>query len=300
MLSDYHKGVLSKEVIDLLQVKIGKKYIDATLGGGGHAEEILKLGGEVLGIDLDRESINHVQENFKSQISNFKLRVIQGNFREIDKIAHSQGFDKVSGIVFDLGVSSHQIESEDRGFSFQKEGPLDMRMNQAGQIPKASDILNLGGRDELYKIFTQFGEEPRARALVSAIVRARKIKSFETTGDLLKIIQEVYGLHGKIGDKTKASIAKRVFQALRIAVNSELANLRDSLPRALSLLGRNGRLVVISFHSLEDRIVKQSFTDFEKNNFGRIITEKPVIPSLDEQKNNRRSRSAKLRAFAKL
>ena len=295
MPSNYHKSVLVAEVIDLLQVKKGKKYIDATLGGGGHANEIIKRGGIVLGVDIDQEAIDYV----KSKVQGSNLKVVKGNFKDIDEIALLQGFEKVSGIVFDLGVSSYQIENEARGFSFQKEGPIDMRMNQDGQTLKAADILNLADKDELYKIFTKFGEEPRARILVSAIVRARQINAFRTNSDLLKVIKEAFGIDGDLSDKTKASIAKRVFQALRIAVNSELKNLETALPKALGLLEENGRLAVISFHSLEDRIVKQSFLSFEKQNLGTIITKKPVYPGLDEQKVNRRSRSAKLRVFEK-
>lgn len=295
MQSDYHTSVLLNEVIDLLQVKKGKKYIDATLGGGGHANEIIKRGGIVLGVDIDQEAIDYV----KSKVQGSNLKVVKGNFKDIDEIALLQGFEKVSGIVFDLGVSSYQIENETRGFSFQKEGPIDMRMDQEGQTLKAADILNLADKDELYKIFTKFGEEPRARSLASAIVRARQINAFRTNSDLLKIIKEAFGIEGDLSDKTKASIAKRVFQALRIAVNSELKNLETALPKALGLLEKNGRVAVISFHSLEDRIIKQSFLSFEKQNLGTIITKKPVYPSLDEQRANRRSRSAKLRVFEK-
>lgn len=292
----YHRSVLLNEVIDLLLVKPGKKYIDATLGGGGHAEAILKLGGEVLGIDRDPEAIEYVQGKDK----NPKLKVAQGNFAQIDQIALSQGFDKAAGVIFDLGVSSRQIEKGNRGFSYQKEGPLDMRMNQDEKLPTAADILNLADRNELYKIFNQFGEEPRAFALASAVVRARKVRAFVTTDDLLQVIEGIYGVRGAVSDKTRAQIAKRVFQALRIAVNSELESLKAALPKAVSLLEDSGRLAVISFHSLEDRIVKQEFLRFEKDNLGKIITEKPVLPSLVEQEENRRSRSAKLRVFEKV
>lgn len=294
----YHKPVLLSEIIEFLQVKKGGRYIDSTLGGGGHTKEILKLGGEVLGIDLDEESIEYV----KRRIKNKRLRIVQRNFREIDKIAISNGFEKVSGIIFDLGVSSHQIEDGSRGFSFQKEGPLDMRMGKNGSIRQvtAKDILNLAGKDELYEIFNKFGEEPRAWPLASAVVRARKIKAFETTSDLLKVIDEVYKIRESIPDKIRASISKRIFQALRIAVNSELKNLEEALPKAISLLEDGGRLAVISFHSLEDRIVKDSFLDFRKKTLGRIITEKPIESSEGEQEENPRSRSAKLRVFERL
>lgn len=299
MANDYHKSVLLNEVIDLLHVQPSKKYIDATLGGGGHAKTIIEQEGIVLGIDVDKDAIDYVQKNLKLQIANGKLVLVQGNFKDIDKIAHSQKFERVAGVIFDLGVSSNQIEKAERGFSFQKEGPLDMRMNQNEKLPTAMDFLNLEGKNELYEIFKEFGEEPRARHLASAIVGARKIKAFETTSDLLKVIEEVYGIQGPVSDKTRSDISKRVFQALRIAVNSELESLREGLPKALDLLEDKGRLAVISFHSLEDRIVKREFLDFENKGLGKVITDKPIIPKKKEQAGNRRARSAKLRGFSR-
>lgn len=295
MEGNFHTSVLLREVADLLDVKSGKRYIDATLGAGGHASEIIRRGGIVLGIDADLEAIEYVRESLRSQ----ELIAVQGNFRDIDKIAHSQGFDKVAGIIFDLGISSHQIEEARRGFSFQENGPLDMRMDQKSKKPTAGDVLNLANRDELFKIFNNFGEEPRARRLAIAIDKARKVRAFSETSDLLKVIEEVYGLGGKVSDKKRAEISKRVFQALRIAVNSELENLEEALPKAMSLLEAEGRLAVISFHSLEDRIVKHKFLDFQEKGLGKILTDKPVIPSIEEQGANRRSRSAKLRVFEK-
>lgn len=297
MAGKYHTSVLLAEVSDLLQVKSGKKYIDATLGGGGHAAEIIRRGGIVLGIDIDLEAIAYVQENQKSNIKNQELISIQGNFGDIDKIAHLQGFDRVAGVIFDLGVSSRQINKGERGFSYQKEGPLDMRMNQDEKL-KASDILNLATYDQLYKIFKDLGDEPRAWALAKAVVRAREIEAFETTNDLLKVIEKVYGFATFAG-KARAKIATRAFQALRIAVNSELESLEIALPKALNLLEENGRLVVITFHSLEDRIVKQAFLSFQEQDLGNILTKKPIVPSSTEQEMNVRSRSAKLRVFEK-
>lgn len=294
----YHKPVLLSQLTDLLQIKEGKKYIDATLGGGGHTEEILRRGGEVLGIDVDEEAIEHVKKRIQSP----KLKIIQGNFKDLDKIALLNNFNKVSGIVFDLGVSSHQLETADRGFSFQKEGPLDMRMGKNSSLRQvtAKDILNLASKDELYEIFSKLGEEPRAWPLACAVVRAREVKAFETTSDLFKIIEGVYGVREGISDKIKASISKRVFQALRIAVNSELRNLEEALPKAVSLLEDGGRLIVISFHSLEDRIIKNSYLEFEKEGICKILNKKPIIADAKEQEENIRSRSAKLRALEKL
>lgn len=303
---NFHTPVLSKEIIDLLLVKRGKKYIDATIGGGGHTREILKRGGVVLGIDIDQEAIDYVQKKFKFQISNGKLRAVRGNFRDIDKIAHSHNFDKVAGIVFDLGVSSHQIEESQRGFSFAKEGPLDMRMDKGLEL-KASDLVNLLSKKQLYEIFSKLGQDRMAHTLAKALVRARRVKAIETTTDLVGVIKEAHKLRGKVSDRVLAKISMRPFQALRIAVNDELENLRVGLTRALSVLSRGagsrpagekgGRLLVISFHSLEDGIVKQKFKEFEKNNMGKILTDKPIIPSLGEISVNRRARSAKLRAF---
>lgn len=296
MRNDFHKSVLLKETLDFLQIEEGKKYIDATLGGGGHSREILIRGGIVLGIDQDQDAINFVRKNFK----NNNLKLSKGNFRNIDKIAKLEGFGRVKGIIYDLGVSSFQIGSKERGFSFQDDTSLDMRMDKAADLPKASDILNLATENELSNIFFKFGEERRSRAIASAVVGARVLKAFETTTDLLKVLKEVYGLEGEITNKTRANIAKRVFQALRIAVNNELGSLENSLPRALTVLEPGGRMVVISFHSLEDRIVKDIFIEFEKQKFGKILTKKPLLPMPEEISINPRARSAKLRVFEKL
>ena len=292
-INDFHVSVLLKETIEGLRVGEGKRYIDATLGGGGHAEKILELGGIVLGIDVDQEAIEHVQDRIKNYEPRIKekLTLARGNFRNIDKIAHSQGFDKVSGIMFDLGVSSHQLGAGGRGFSFQKEGPLDMRMDSELGV-RAMDLIKILTKGELYEIFTKFGEENRAWAISERIVSARKMKPIETTKDLVDVI----------GGKRFGAIhaATKVFQALRIAVNDELGSLEEVLPKAIRLLEKNGRLAIISFHSLEDRIVKRSFLNFENMKLGKIITEKPIVPSQEEIEKNRRSRSAKLRIFEKL
>lgn len=295
----FHKSVLLREVSEYLQVKSGKKYIDATLGAGGHTESILRQGGTVLSVDLDKEAIESARQKFGNEP---RLKIVQGNFRDLEKIAHSQDFRGVSGIIFDLGVSSYQLEKAERGFSFQNVGPLDMRMDQSetsGQI-KASDFINLAGKDELYEIFTKLGEEHRARAISDAIIRARRIKAILTTEDLAQVVEGSFGFKSGQPDIVRAGILKRVFQALRIFVNSELENLELGLQGAISILGSGGRVLVISFHSLEDRIVKQSFLAFEKQGLGKIITKKPITPSLVELKENRRARSAKLRVFEKI
>ena len=297
-MKNFHQSVLLKKAVGGLRVEKNKKYIDATLGGGGHAKKILELGGEVLGIDVDEEALNYVKANFKSQISNLKLRLVRGNFRDIDKIARlnnlpagRQDFDPpaggVAGIIFDLGVSSHQIDKPERGFSFQNEGPLDMRMDQELGV-RALDLIKILTKGELYEIFTKFGEESRAWEISDAIVRTRSMNPIETTGNLAKIVFKIAGQ------------SKKVFQALRIAVNDELNSITEGLPKALRLLEPKGRLCVISFHSLEDRIIKRAFLEFEEKGFGKIITQKPIVPTEEEIAENKRARSAKLRIFEKL
>ena len=299
-MSDYHTSVFLKEVIELLQVKKNKKYIDATLGGGGHTKAILENGGLVLGIDLDPEALDFNSEDQRSKIKDQRLILAQGNFKDITKIALLNGFNKVDGIIYDLGVSSHQIDSEERGFSYLKDGPLDMRMDKTSQV-MASDLINVLKKGELYEIFSRLGQERRARAISDRIVRARGIKAIQTTEDLMEVIKDAYGLKNKtLSPFVKAAISKRVFQALRMALNGELENLRESLPQAIDLLEKEGRIAVITFHSLEDRIVKHSFLEFEEKEMGRIITKKPIMPSEKEIRTNRRSSSAKLRAFERL
>ena len=291
-MNDFHVSVLLKEVVEGLKVENGKKYIDATIGGGGHTVEILKRGGIVLGIDCDQEAIDYVRGRIRNYESGIRERLIlvKGNFRDIDKIAHLNNFDRVSGIIFDLGVSSHQLETSERGFSFQKAGPLDMRMDHELGV-RALDLLKMLTKGELYEIFTKFGEENRAWAISEHIVGARKMKPIETTKDLVDII----GSSRKFGGIHSAT---KIFQALRIAVNDELNAIEAALPKAVRLLEENGRLAVISFHSLEDRIVKKAFINFKEKKLGAIITKKPIVSSAEEISKNRRARSAKLRIFS--
>lgn len=262
-----HIPVLLNEAIQGLNVAPGKRFIDATYGGGGHAKEIERRGGEVLAMDVDSDT---------------KATVI-GNFRNIEKIAREHGFSNVNGILFDLGVSSHQLDTEERGFSYRfTDAPLDLRLNQS-KGETAAQLVNRASSEELYEIFTRFGEEELARTISHDIVRARAIAPIETTGDLVRIV----GSH--------PGTLSRVFQALRIAVNDELEALKEGLLGAEKLLDKNGRLVVITFHSLEDRIVKQ----FMQRDQWRVITRKPIASSWGEQKENPRSRSAKLRIAEK-
>lgn len=292
-MSDYHRSVLLQEAIDALNVQTGKQYIDATLGGGGHTFEILQRGGKVLGIDVDTEALTHVTKKIKEQkgINQEHVILVRGNFREIDQLAKQHGFETVAGILFDLGVSSYHLDKPERGFSFRRSGPLDMRMDDRLGVT-AKDLLHALGRRELQEVFLKFGEEYKAAAIAKAIIARRAEKPIETTTELADIIRSVYRVSGEGIDP-----ATKVFQALRIVVNDELYALEEVLPKAVSLLQPGGRLVVISFHSLEDRIVKESFVSFEKKGLGKILTKKPLVPTISEQEKNRRSRSAKLRIF---
>lgn len=293
-MNNYHIPVLLQEVLQYLDIKSGRSYIDATLGGGGHTIAMLERGSRVLGIDVDSDAIIYVQAKIKKQRSKSRNNfvVAQGNFAQIYQIAQENGFDHVDGILMDIGVSSHQFDTPERGFSFQP-GPLDMRMGTTLSVT-AADLVNGLTERELIELFTRLGEEPYARKIARLIIDARKHAPLQTTDQLAGMIKTA--LHAGEGIHP----ATRVFQALRIAVNDELHALRDSLPQAVSLLKPGGRLLVISFHSLEDRIVKQAFTQFENEGLGEILTKKPVIATDTEVLQNRRARSAKLRVFAKI
>jgi len=298
-MNNYHTPVLLKEVIDLLQVKAGKKYIDATIGGGGHAKALLEKGAKVLGIDTDQDALEYVHNNQKSAVGSKRLILAKGNFKDLEEIAHLNDFNSVSGILFDLGISSHQVDDAGRGFSFLKEGPLDMRMDKEQSVT-AETLVNLLGKEELYDLFNKLGQEHRAWAVSSSIVGARKIKAIQTTQDLADVVAKAYGITGEVSDFTKNKINQKVFQALRMAVNNELENIQVALPQALRLLEAKGKIAVISFHSLEDGIVKKTFKEFSKLGLGEIITEKPIGVKDEEREQNSRSRSAKLRVFEKI
>lgn len=287
-MSDYHKSVLLQETIDGLNIQKGKKYIDGTLGAGGHSRAIAERGGEVLGIDQDKDALEEAKKN----LSGLPVTIAYGNFAHLLTLARENGFGSVSGILFDIGVSSHQLDSAERGFSFMQDSPLDMRMDASLSVT-AADLVNGLNKGELAELFIKYGEEKFANRIAQNIVRQREVTPITTTMELAQVIYRSYPVKGKIHPAT------RVFQALRIAVNDELNSLSDALPQALELLESQGRIAVITFHSLEDRIVKNTFKDFAANGLGRIITDKPIEPSLAEQEENRRSRSAKLRIFEK-
>jgi len=281
---NYHIPVLIHEVLEGLRVQTGKRYIDATVGGGGHTKAIAALGATVLGIDTDKEAVEEVK-NIKN-----KGIVVWGNFRDIAEIGQKIGFTHVDGVLFDLGVSSHQIDEGYRGFSYKNENArLDLRLDQTQGIT-GEDVINRESEQTLITIFETLGEEENGKAIARAIVIARKDKPIKTTGELLTIIT------GVVGEQSSYSHASRIFQAIRIYVNDELSALKKGLQGAWDLLAPGGRLAVISFHSLEDRIVKQ----FMKQNNGEIITKKPITATDEEVKNNKRARSAKLRIIQKV
>ena len=293
-MSNYHISVLLQEAVDALQIQKGKKYIDATLGAGGHSFEMLKQGALILGIDQDEEALEEVRNDSRFKMYDSRIfRTAQGNFGNIAQIARENGFEKVSGVLFDIGVSSHQLDTNIRGFSFLTEGPLDMRMN-SDLATTAADLVNGLHKGELIDLFTKYGEEPFARKVAQVIVKNRLEKPIQTTKELADLVARSVP---KIG---KTHPATRIFQALRIVVNDELNVLEQGLKQATDLLEKNGRLVVITFHSLEDRIVKRAFEKYEGNGLGKIITKKPIVPLDTEIESNKRARSAKMRVFEKI
>jgi 16S rRNA (cytosine1402-N4)-methyltransferase len=302
-MSSFHNPVMPKETMQFLDVKKGAWYIDCNLGGGGHTEEILKRGGRVLGIDLDPDAIFEVannhnltiqKENDSLQAISDDLILIQTNFSNIKEVSKKFLNKPVSGILFDLGVSSYQLETPQRGFSFNTNANLDMRMNPTIGV-KASDLLNALPEKELARMFWEYGEENFSRPIAKKIVEYRQKKKIETTDELANIILSIR--HRTPGDRTHP--ATRIFQALRIAVNDELHSLEEALPQALQVLQPQGRLLVISFHSLEDRIVKNFMKSEEEKCSITIITQKPFEPTEEEIIMNPRSRSGKLRVAEK-
>lgn len=286
-----HTSVLLKEAIDLLDIKKDGKYIDATLGAGGHAIQIAKKGGQILGLDADPQAIKLAQTNFAA--AGFSLKSQRANFVNLKEIATEQDFLAVEGILFDLGVGSFQFDTPERGFSFRQDAPLDMRMDPTLGVC-AQDLVNGLTERELEKLFTLYGEEGYSKRIAKRVVTSRLSKPISTTLQLASLIEQT------VGFKEHIHPATRVFQALRIAVNDELNSLKDALPQAFEILGVGGRLVVISFHSLEDRVVKNYFRDLERGEKALLLTDKPLVPTDLEIDTNPRARSAKLRALEKI
>lgn len=301
-----HIPVLLKEVLYFLNARSGRRFIDATVGGSGHTKAILKSGGEVLGIDTSPYALRLAGEELKKEKG---VSLVQGNFADIGGIAKQEGFGKVDGILFDLGVASFQLDNPSLGLSFRTEGTLDMRIDPSLGI-QASDLVNALPERELYELFSQVGQEKHALEIARAIVSARSIAPFKTTRNLRQVVEEVYGRREKVkgpstmrygaGKRQKIHPATKVFMALRIAVNLEFENLKSALPQAVELLRPGGRLAVISFHSGEDRIVKYFLKEAEKKGTAKILTKKPVIPSETEVQENPRARSAKMRVAEKI
>lgn len=302
-MSEYHIPVMLKEVLENLQIQSDHWYVDCNLGGGGHTTGMLEAGGNVLGIDLDPDAIAEVSKNLKQYIDQGRLKLSQTNFANIDTAVKEHNLNEVSGILFDLGVSTHQLEEAERGFSFNADAPLDMRMDPT-RGASARDLVNGLYEKELGELFLKLGEENWSKPIAKKIVEYRARKPIETTNELAQIILSVR--RRSPSDRTHP--ATRIFQALRIAVNDELNSLKDALPKSFEVLAPGGRIAVISFHSLEDRIVKNYFAslchpreggDPSDKPLGKLITDKPIETSEEETNLNPRSRSAKLRVIEK-
>ncbi|MGB9680859.1 MAG: 16S rRNA (cytosine(1402)-N(4))-methyltransferase RsmH [Minisyncoccia bacterium] len=289
-----HQPVLLNEVIQYFNPQSNQNFIDCTIGGGGHAFQILSLTnpeGKLMGIDWSKEAIEELKEESQKLKINNRLILVNDNFINLKKIVKEKKFYPLHGILFDLGLSSDLLEKSGRGFSFQKDEILDMRLNPEKQILTAEKILNQASEKNLIDIFKNFGEERFAKLITKKIIWFRKKEKIQSTFQLVNLIKIA------LGRKFQKKSLSRIFQALRIAVNNELKNLEQVLPQAVEILETGGRLIIISYHSLEDRIVKNFF----KNNLQlKILTKKPIRPSQEEIRNNPRARSAKLRAAEKI
>ncbi len=294
-----HFSVLKNEVITALDIHHNDIIVDGTINGGGHSSEIaqrLSSSGILIGVDLDEEALQTSRKKLEGVQCQYYL--IHGNFRDIDNIVSNIGLTKVNKIFLDLGWSSNQFENPERGFSFMYDGPLLMTLSGKTDDVEftAYDIVNFWKEQSLIDIFESYGEERYARRITHAILQQRRHKPIQTTKELSNIISHAVPpqyRHGKIHPATKT------FQALRIAVNDEMGALREGLEKGFQILEQNGRMVVISFHSIEDRIVKHFFKQREKDGYARVITKKPITASQKELLENRRSRSAKLRVLVK-
>ena len=307
-----HKSVLLQEVIDSLNVQPDGIYVDGTLGGAGHAYEVCRrLGpdGRMIGIDQDEDAIAAATKrlaDFKDQVT-----IVRSNYEAMKDVLHDLGIERVNGITLDLGVSSYQLDAAERGFSYREDAPLDMRMDREQSVT-AKDIVNEYPESELFRIIKEYGEERFARSIARNICRQRKEKPIETTLELVDLIRASMPAKARNG---KSHPAKRTFQAIRIECNRELDVLRQALDDMVDLLCDGGRLSIITFHSLEDRMVKTSFKKQEnpctcppdfpvcvcgKKPKGKVVTRKPILPSEEELERNTRSKSAKLRVFEKI
>ncbi len=304
-----HKSVLLRETVDSLNIRPDGIYVDGTLGGGGHACEVLKrLGpkGRLIGIDQDADAIKAASKRLEPMKE--RVIIVRDNYRNIQRVLESLNISKVDGIYLDLGVSSYQLDTAERGFTYRENAPLDMRMDQRNE-KTAADIVNEYGEMDLYRIIRDYGEDRFAKNIAKHIVREREKSQIETTDQLVEIIKAA------IPAKIRAEgghPAKRTFQAIRIELNRELEVLNESIDTMIGLLNPGGRLSIITFHSLEDRIVKNRFRTNEnpcicppdfpvcvcgRKSLGKVITRKPILPNEAEIEENKRSKSSKLRVF---
>lgn len=304
-----HKSVLLYETVDSLNIKPDGIYVDGTLGGGGHAYEVCsRLGkhGRLIGIDQDADAIAAATKRLEPFAD--KVTVVRSNYENIASVLHDLGIEKVDGIYLDLGVSSYQLDTASRGFTYREDAPLDMRMDQRN-TQTAADIVNTYSETELYHIIRDYGEDRFAKNIAKHIVQRRQEKPYETTGELIETIKAAIPAKIRV---TGGHPAKRTFQAIRIELNHELDVLNRSIDTMIDLLNPGGRLSIITFHSLEDRIVKKRFRDNEnpcicppefpvcmcgRKSKGTVITRKPIVPGEEELEYNKRSKSSKLRVF---
>jgi 16S rRNA (cytosine1402-N4)-methyltransferase len=305
-----HIPVLVRQVVEVLKPGPGKRFLDGTVGGGGHSEQILiesSPNGRVLGLDRDDEAIAAASERLGRFEGRFVAR--QGSFAEARDFLSQLGWQAVDGVILDLGISSHQVDSPERGFSFRTSSKLDMRMDRSASLD-AQQIVNTFSQEELERIFRDYGEEPRARRIARAVVAARQTRPFQSTSDLVELIERIKGR-----PRRDHHPATQVFQALRIAVNQELKHLEYFLESGYETLLPGGRMAIISFHSLEDRLVKTAFRKWSRDcicppralrcvcGWSRkvsLLTKKPLVPTADEMNRNPRARSAKLRAVERI
>lgn len=289
-MTNYHIPILVDIVTTGLKVKPGKQYIDATVGDGGHAEAILKIGGKVLGLDRDPDQIARSRERLEKYVATGQLRLVQSNFSLMSDVVNHYKYHPINGILFDLGISSFHLDSSTRGFSFRTNQPLDMRLNP-GFGATAADLVNALSENELTHLFVTYGQVRPARVVAREIVKSRRGHKILTTKDLVDVIDRVAKRTGKLHPATK------IFMSLRIAVNDEVHSLGDSLSQAITLLFPGGMLAVITFHEGEDRIVKHLFRSSPDV---VAVTKRPLVPTAQEVMRNPRSRSAKLRIAEKL